>query len=180
MRRPAASGVASYVRASSCLQFLRRSATTRPGYPSVARSSAFSKRNRGSSVPIPAVRPTSRTDGPGDSDHSPTREKPAFGHGRAKFRETWTLRWRELDSNSQSPQQTTLSRSLFSPIPAFLLRPENSNSFTGRGRAVRIPFAQPTVGFWLCVQVGISACRAVVPELLKAADSAGSKSAQLP
>src|SRR6516164_7525308 len=42
---------------------------------------------------------------------------------------------------------------------AFLVRPENSNSFTGRGPAVRIPFAQPTAGLWLCVQVGISACR---------------------
>jgi hypothetical protein len=61
--------------------------------------------------------------------------------------------------NPQSPQQTTLSRSSFSPIPAFLFRPENSKSFTGRGPAVRIPFAQPTAGFWLCVQVGISACR---------------------
>ena len=46
--------------------------------------------------------------------------------------------------------------------------------------SIRIQERQPTAGFWLCVQVGISACRAVVPELLKAADSAGSKSAQLP
>ena len=42
---------------------------------------------------------------------------------------------------------------------ALLVRPENSNLFTRRGPAVRIPFAQPTAGFWLCVQVGISACR---------------------
>ena len=27
------------------------------------------------------------------------REKPAFRRGRAKSRETWTVRWRELDSN---------------------------------------------------------------------------------
>src|SRR5215831_18212709 len=69
-----------------------------------------------------------------------------------------SLRWREMDSKSQSPQQTTLWKSSCSLIPAFVFRPENSNSFTGRGRAVRIPFAQPTAGFWLCAQLGISAC----------------------
>src|SRR5262249_40605076 len=69
-----------------------------------------------------------------------------------------TRRWRELDSNPHSPTVDAFEIVVFSysgvPAPA-----ENSNSFTGRGRAVRTPSARPTAGFWLCVQVGISACR---------------------
>jgi hypothetical protein len=51
-----------------------------------------------------------------------------------------THRWRKQDSNSWSPQQTTLSRSSSFPNPAFLFRPETATR-SQEGPAVRIPFA---------------------------------------
>ena len=73
-----------------------------------------------------------------------SREKPASSHGRLKFRETRTLRWREPDSNHRSRKAT----GLLGIIPINL---RDRFFLYGKMRldrqlrpAVRIPFAPPT------------------------------------
>ena len=80
-----------------------------------------------------------------------------------------TRRWSELALNPQSPQQTTLSRSSFSPTRRSWSGRKNSNLFTG-GTTGSNPIC--SANRWLLVMRSGWDLRlpAVVPELLKAAD----------